>query len=74
MNIERINTNGFDGSDDLISEIEVVIGKKLPDDYKLLLIKNNGGHPELDSFFFHTILVMVLIIFILLIIVNMKPF
>lgn len=51
MNIERINTNGFDGSDDLIGEIEVVIGKKLPDDYKLLLIKNNGGHPELDSFF-----------------------
>lgn len=58
MDIERININdgdkptpGFNGDRSLINKIESIIGYELPSSYLELLEHNDGGHPELDSYF-----------------------
>ncbi|CAI2160460.1 SMI1 / KNR4 family [Serratia fonticola] len=58
MNIDRLNINnggtpspGFNGDVSFFSKIEKVIGFELPSNYIEMLQKQDGGHPELDTFF-----------------------
>jgi hypothetical protein len=37
-------------SHEVVEQFEVIIGKKLPDDYKALLLDSNGGEPQNDYF------------------------
>ncbi|GKX52710.1 SMI1/KNR4 family protein [Budvicia aquatica] len=59
MNIDRLKINrggnpipiaGFSGDESAFLVVEKLIGFKLPDTYKQLLLKHDGGHPELDTF------------------------